>query len=106
MNKQQAEEETIFQEALALPLEQRAAYLMQSCAGDNALRERIETLLEAALEADPFFSKEPLRIASLSEEEPRVQPTEHDAETAHSGMAKAEDRPEAANRIGRYKLLQ
>src|SRR5512143_1307607 len=40
-------EEAIAQAALALPPEQRAAYLNQVCGGDAQLRQRIEALLQA-----------------------------------------------------------
>ena len=53
-------EEAIFQAALELAPEQRASYLASVCAADEALRRRIETLLEAGAEADPFFRQGPL----------------------------------------------
>ena len=40
-------EESIFEAALQLPPEQRAAYLDQACGADVALRQRVEALLQA-----------------------------------------------------------
>ncbi len=41
------DEETIFAAALALPPEERTAYLDQACGGDTELRRRVEVLLSA-----------------------------------------------------------
>ena len=37
----------IFEEAIALPKEQRAEFLERACGGDAALRRRVEALLRA-----------------------------------------------------------
>ena len=75
-------EETLFAEVrrLSTPAA-RAAYLEQACAGDNALRQRVESLLRA--------------IGEL---------TEKTAEAATTLVAPIIERP--GDRIGRYKLLE
>ncbi len=45
----------VFNVALELPAAERAAYLDQACAGDAALRQRIEELLQASEEACAFL---------------------------------------------------
>ncbi len=81
MNDPAEQESLIFAEAAALPPEERAAYLDRACAGDAAVRARIESLLAAHEAAGGF-------MAAPREREPAVPI----------------DRP--GDRIGRYKLLQ
>jgi eukaryotic-like serine/threonine-protein kinase len=69
----------------------RAAYLARACAGDDLLRNRIETLLQAGAEADPFFAQEPLQLALGTDAALR------------GGPAVAEG---PGQRIGHYKLLE
>ena len=54
MKPQPPGEETIFNAALELGTpEERAAYLKEACAGNEALRQRLETRLRAAADAPP-----------------------------------------------------
>src|SRR5262245_34248482 len=78
-------ERSIFLAALekADPSE-RAAYLDEACAGDGALRHRVERLLQAHVPGDSFLEKP----------SPQLLPTTHEAA----------ERP--GTRIGAYKLLQ
>ncbi len=76
----------IFDAALELPPEQRAAYLEEACSGDDPLRRRVEALLRAHETAGKFMGKPALGPAP--EIEP-VRPTE-----------------QPGDRIGRYKLLE
>jgi eukaryotic-like serine/threonine-protein kinase len=92
MNDRLNREQTIFHAALQLAPDKRAAYLALACEGDDALRRRIQILLEAQVEADPFFCKDPLRVALG--EDPGEQAT----------VATITEKP--GDRIGRYKLLQ
>ena len=46
MSQYSLSEEDIFDQALALPKAERAAYQIQACAGDAGLLRRIEALLE------------------------------------------------------------
>ncbi len=84
MNIPPERDESIFDAALELPPEQRAAYLDQACAG-MPLRQRVEALLRAHEEAGRFMTtrRHPAR-------RPRPVPL-----TEKPG-----------DRIGRYKLLQ
>ncbi len=63
MNDQLNREETIFEAAMGLAPEQRAAYLKEACGGDPALHRRIEILLQAGRKADSFFDRGPLHAA-------------------------------------------
>src|ERR1017187_9655936 len=76
----------IFDAALELPKEQRAAFLEQSCAGDASLRQRVEALVRAHETAGTFM------------ESPALGPMHR--------MADFTLRDQAGERIGRYKLLQ
>jgi serine/threonine protein kinase len=63
MNDRQNREEAIFHAARELAPAKRAAYLALACEGDDQLRSRLEFLLQAEAEANPFFGREPLRVA-------------------------------------------
>ena len=92
-------EVAIFAAALELPADQRGAYLDQACAGDAALRGRVEALLRVHDEAGHFFDK----LASVA------QPTSAEGATpGSSGIMRLPGiaTEKAGDRIGRYKLLQ
>jgi len=77
-------EVAIFSAARRLPAEERSAYLDQACAGDAAVRQCVEELIQASEEA-PDFLQDPaprstVRVSAITEK--------------------------AGDRIGRYKLLQ
>jgi eukaryotic-like serine/threonine-protein kinase len=76
----------VFSAALRLPSGERAAYLDEACAGDAALRQRVEELLHASDEAGNFL-----------ESPANVPPT-------RSVPALPAEKP--GDKIGRYKLLQ
>src|SRR5208283_2948026 len=78
-------EVAVFNAARRLPARERAAYLDEACAGDAALRQRIEELLQASDEAGDFLGS------------PAAVPP---SGTARLPVNKPGDR------IGRYKLLQ
>jgi eukaryotic-like serine/threonine-protein kinase len=86
MNEPGQREEAVFEVALQLPADQRAAYLDNACAGDPELRRRVEALLDALERAGGFMKQpaSPERPMSLS-----ASPTE-----------------KPGDRIGRYKLLE
>src|SRR5262245_43758195 len=88
MSESHQREAAIFDAAMDLPPEQRAAHLDQACGGDAALRQRIEALLKAC-ESKCEFLDSPNDPAALG-------PTK----VSPPGFEKAGDR------IGRYKLLQ
>jgi eukaryotic-like serine/threonine-protein kinase len=76
----------IFEAAIELPVDRRAAYLQAACAGDEALRQRVEDLLRAHEMAGTFMGS--MAVVSKSETTP-TKPLE-----------------QLGERIGRYKLLQ
>jgi serine/threonine protein kinase len=76
----------IFEAAIELPTEQRAAYLQAACAGDDALRQRVEDLLRAHEMAGAFMGSP---AAALKRETIPIKSLE-----------------QLGERIGRYKLLQ
>ena len=82
--KEPGSELTIFNAALGLPPEERAAWLARACGDDAALRERTEALLSA-------------HAASGSLEHPAVSPA--------LGISPLPNE-RAGDRIGPYKLLQ
>jgi len=76
----------IFDTAIELPPERRAAYLHEACAGDDSLRQRVEALLRAHELAGTFM--ESLAVAP-GRETVVIKPAE-----------------QLGNKIDRYKLLQ
>src|SRR6185436_16979207 len=77
-------EVAVFSAARRLPAGERAAYLDEACAGDEALRQRVEQLLQAGEEASNFLQN-PAPGATVL------------------GSSITE---KAGDKIGRYKLLQ
>ncbi len=84
-------EETIFSAALQHAPEERAAYLDRACAGNAAVRSRVEALLNAQPQLGSFMEV-PIE---------RIEPTSQGA--LRFALA-PEERPGTC--IGRYKLLQ
>src|SRR6266446_5324781 len=92
-------EMAVFSAARRLPGTQHAAYLDEACAGDAALRQRVEDLLQAGEEAGAFL-QQPASGAQRPSEAPG--PPKAGA-TLPITLAPSE---KAGDRIGRYKLLQ
>ncbi len=91
-------EETLFAAALQRETPaQRAAYLDEACAGNPALRARVEGLLQASGEAQTFLER-PVGVAQPS---PSVAAT---VKVEFADLAPLTEGP--GTRIGRYKLLQ
>jgi tetratricopeptide (TPR) repeat protein/tRNA A-37 threonylcarbamoyl transferase component Bud32 len=82
-------EEEIFAACLARPIEERARYLDQVCAGDAALRHRVEELLRSHSLAESFLEEPPVSVGA--------------GQTIKLDMPLAE---KVGDHIGRYKLLQ
>jgi serine/threonine protein kinase len=80
----------VFNAALEMPIPERAAFLEQACAGDAALRQRVEELLQAGELAGAFLEK-PAAVPPGPGGTIRLAP---------SPIEKPGDR------IGHYKLLQ
>src|SRR5438477_2465427 len=85
MNEHQKPVGAIFDAAIELPPERRAAYVLAACAGEDLLRQRVEALLRAHDSAGTFMDS----LAVVPRGSTVVDPAE---------------RP--GDRIGRYKLLQ
>src|SRR6185295_12206957 len=83
-------EEELFSHAAELPAVERAAYLDRVCAGNPALRARVEALLRASEAARSFMEAPP--TAAL-------------ADMAGQSAFRVPDAV-VGDRIGRYKLLQ
>ncbi|MFG0274133.1 MAG: serine/threonine-protein kinase, partial [Phycisphaerales bacterium] len=79
-------EQAIFEAVLDLPADERAAYLDEACAGDDALRERVRRLLAAA-DASGFLDAPTLDHGAIP-----------------SGAPDAGERP--GDTIDRYRLLE
>ena len=88
MTNQPDRELAVFGVARRLPVGERAAYLDEACAGDAALRQRIEELLHAGDEAGDFLET-PAAAGSGGTIRAPVTPANKPGDT-----------------IGRYKLLQ
>src|SRR6516225_11446423 len=87
---------SVFSAARRLPAGERPAYLDQTCAGDPALRQRVEELLRAGEDAEGFL-QEPAPGARR----PDVPPV-----TATLALNATTPGEKAGDRIGHYKLLQ
>src|SRR6266542_2055970 len=86
MNEPHKSVGAIFDAAIELPPERRAACVQEACAGDDALRQRVEALLRAHDSAGMFMDS---LAVDPRRETPVVKPSE-----------------QPGDRIGRYKLLQ
>ena len=88
-------EQELFHAALELATAQRAAYLVKACAGDPALRARVEALLAVQASADALF-------------DPAGQETlvggPGSGRTGTIRLTSPNEKP--GDTIGRYKLLQ
>src|SRR5437660_3673726 len=92
MNNAAEREEHIFEAALRFPApEQRAAYIQGACANDEALRQRVETLLNAHERAGGFLDQPPAAASGKTL-------------VVTTGMLAVAERP--GDKIGRYKVLQ
>jgi hypothetical protein len=94
MTKTKPQDETLFDAArhLVKPTARRA-FLDQACAGDPALRARIEGLLAAAAAAEEFFEDAGRRDFTPSA-------------AAQSGDGRSRELEDLGTRVGHYKLLQ
>jgi len=76
--------------ALALPCDQRSAYLDEACAGNESLRDELEGLLSVSADAEGFLEQPPPALARLEEVSlrsgSRVGPFTIDHEIGRGGM--------------------
>jgi serine/threonine protein kinase/Tol biopolymer transport system component len=56
--------ERLFHDALARPVEERAAFLDRSCAGDESLRRDVNALLDSPATANRFLEGDALQVAA------------------------------------------
>ena len=114
-------EETIFLTALeqATPAE-RAAYLDAACAGDSALRQRVEALLRSHADPDSFLdvpaiarqaegTDEPLRTTALpanAEKEPDRRQAESAMRNAVLALLAPGREPNSLGRLDHYEVLE
>lgn len=89
----------IFDRALDLHPDERAALLERECAGDALLRRRVEGLLAAASADEAFFSSPTLGPEAVFDESRRASP-------AFAGQTSTAASETAGSRIGPYRLLQ
>ena len=54
--------DSLLQAALALPLQEREAFLLQACAGDENLEREVRSLLDSAQQAGDFLDKPAIEV--------------------------------------------
>src|ERR1041384_237193 len=96
MNDPIDRELAVFSAARRLLAGARAAYLDEACAGNAALRKRVEELLRASDEAETF-----LQDPAIGADRPAGASTSPNAPPITAAPGE-----KAGDRIGRYKLLQ
>ncbi len=97
MNPSPNREVALFSAALELSADQRTAYLLEACADDPALRQRLQELLRVHQDAITFLEKK-------ASEEPGVQARDDVPNGTIQMTAAPTEKP--GERIGHYKLLQ
>jgi tetratricopeptide (TPR) repeat protein len=63
-------EEALFHQALALPVAERAVFVNSACGGDDALRQRLEVLLQAHANPGSFLQSPAVTVDAPSMEAP------------------------------------
>ena len=95
-------EETIFLAALdKCDAAERSAYLDEACAGDPALRQRVEALLRSHDEAGPFLERPALARVG----ETQTAPGGPAGEDLPLDFLAPSERPGALGRLGHYDVL-
>src|SRR5436305_11376273 len=87
---------------------QRSAFLETACAGDTALRQRVEDLLRSHAEAGGFLAKPaPERLAEgQTNGETQGEIPAGAEESADLGFLTPSDKPGALGRLGHYEILE
>ena len=98
MNELLERELLVFNEALKLPVNERARYLRETCHGDVDLQRRVAVLLKAHEQAGAFL-QEP-----LSQSRDSFLPADREPNTATNQIAPLEET--CGDHVRRYKLLQ
>jgi serine/threonine protein kinase len=107
-------EQSIFNEALDRgDPAVRSAYLDEACAGDLALRERVETLLTSHAAAGNFLGKlaperiaEELKCQQPDDETQGESSEENKSSEADLGFLTPSDKPGVLGRLGHYEVLE
>ncbi len=94
------DEETLFHLALEAPAGERATFLERTCAGDGALRRRVEALLHAHQNPGGFLQGPPLTLAATVAA--HLAPSDATEGPGRPGFAA----PGVGDSVGVYKLLQ
>ena len=104
MNTGTQREEELFDEARQLAgADERRRFLERTCAGDEALRTRIGSLLDAETEAEKFFSESG---PALTLPPVTLHPTRGIEASMGAGAPTVTGEEPVGTRIGRYKLVQ
>ncbi len=86
---------------------ERSAYLEQACAGDEALRRRVEVLLQAHAKAGSFLERPAPDAGATADSRPGQSADEERVRQPRSAAPAAQTLSEGpGTRIGPYKLLQ
>src|SRR4051794_26584233 len=94
-------EESIFAAALEKTPEERAAFLDEACAGNEAMRRRVEALLASDAGAGSFL----LRPPSDADVHMPIDVAQDDLESS-SVTTSGDDAEVPGNRIGPYRLIE
>src|ERR1700676_648420 len=96
-------DEIVFHQALERPALERAAFLDEACAGEDALRRRVEALLQAHDNPGSFLQAPAVNLPETTDSAPAAA-----AQVASEPIAGDEPAPgeESGRVIGPYKLLQ
>jgi len=94
LNEPDRREEAVFEAALRLPVDERAAYLDKTCATDADLRRRVEVLLGALERASGFMKQPAISLSPIG------------GEGQGEGAVRHLPTEKPGDKIGRYKLLE
>src|SRR5262245_9364684 len=101
-------EETLFHLALGKPTAERAAFLAEACAGDDALRQRVEALVQAHDDPGSFLKGRAANLPVTLPSDPGLDAG--DADFSLRPCLVAPTLPPVTEgpgtRVGPYKLLQ
>ena len=100
-------DETLFHLALEKPAAERPAFLEQACAGDDALRQRVEALLRSHETPDSFLvgsAENP--EATTDSSAIQIADAEGPDGTDEESIGRSSTAEGPGSRIGPYKLLQ
>ncbi len=100
-------DETLFHHALEKPVAERSAFLELACAGDIALRHRIEALLRSHETPDSFlFRSDGNAEATKDSNSDQIEDDAGAARPEQDRMARNSTIEGPGSRIGPYKLIQ